>query len=344
MTIKINDEDFSSPAVINLHPCLTSSRYLSAVQESVIITNCCQDPNNPALVIIDFTLVGAYIFQPYVNIISVDENTSYSQHNIRPPLAVGHYKNVNIPINTACSTYYGQLVYDFGKVIDNFLSAQLITFELVMVGSVPLAYGVSYPSQTITASFDWNKGVLPSPVNLLYNEGFLSVVFEYKGTKDCSCDIQCVIPTGVGYNVQFCPDEQQNVILYQGDTSGDPYSVLIQLRDSIGNISSLEFQSLFTSKPLPPSVSVGTKPKRIDITISRQSVNFVSFDETLEYQVLRYRGKSSNAKIWKDWSHINWNHFVDYDVIPGETYGYALRFKGKFNEVSNLSDWTEVTI
>ncbi len=43
-------------------------------------------------------------------------------------------------------------------------------------------------------------------------------------------------------------------------------------------------------------------------------------------------------------SSINWNHFIDYNVIAGETYGYRVLFKGQFGEESIASDWTEITV
>lgn len=344
MSVKIPDRNFPNPATINLHPCMTSARYLNAIEESVTITNVCQDSTNTSLVIIDFTLVGAFLFQPTLKILSVDEDTSYQENDIRAPLAVGHFRNATVPINTNCTTFHGQLVFDFGRVIRNFLSAQVIEFMLIMEGTTPISYGVSYPNQTVTSTYDWLKGTLPSPINLTYTDGVLGVTFEYRGNLTCNCSLQCIIPSGVDHQLQFCPNEQQSINIYQGNTSGDPFSVIIRLSDGFGNLSSLEFQSLYTTKPIAPSASVGARPKRVDVSITRLSINGNPIDDSLDYQIFKYHGSETNQKIWKDWSHITWNHFVDYDVIPGETYGYAVRFKGKFGEVSNLSDWTEVTI
>jgi len=343
MSTKIPDTNFSGPSQINQHPCLSSSRWLNQVPETVSVVRCCQDVYNTSLVIIDFTLVGVFLFTPTLRILSVDGDESYTSQNIIAPLATGHTKNSALPINTNCNTFNGTLVFDFGRVIPGYTSAQIIVFELVMDGQVPLGYGVNFPNQTCSDSFSWTKGILPSPVNLSYDSnGNLSVLFEYKGNIDCSCNIQCTIPSGVSNQINFCPGETQSIVLYQDPNQSDPYSIIIQLSDSIGNISDLEFQSLFTTTPRPPIALSDTKPKRINVFIATESTNGVQLDGNAQYQILRYEGSASNHRIWKDWSDINWNSFVDYDIIPGQKYGYAVRFKGLFGEVTKLSSWSEV--
>jgi hypothetical protein len=344
MSTKIPDENFDGPTEINQHPCLTASRWLNAVPELVTVTRCCQDVYNTSLVIIDITLVGTFFFTPTLKIISVDGDTSYGTQEVVAPIAIGHQKNSSLPINTNCNTFNGTLVFDFGKVIPNYTSAQSITFELFMQGTVPTSYGVSFPNQSCSDTYLWNKGVLPSPVNLEYDQyGNLSVIFEYKGGVDCSCNIQCSIPSGVSSQITFCPGERQSITLYQDPDQTDPYTVLLQLSDALGNTSNLEFQSLFTTTPKSPIVLSDIKPKRINVFISTQSANGIELDNKAQYQIFRYAGNKSNYKIWKDWSSINWNSFVDYDVIPGQKYGYAVRFKGLFGETTKLSNWSEVT-
>lgn len=345
MSTKIPDTSFSGPNEINSHPCMASSRWLNLVPETVNITRVCQDSSNPSLVIIDFTLVGVFLFTPSVKILSVDGDTTYTSNNIIAPFAVGHFKNSTVPINTNCNTFYGTLVFDFSKSILNYTSAQVIVFELVMDGQVPSAFGISIPNQSCSDIYTWNKGVLPSPVGLTYdNNGNLSISFEYKGNIDCTCDIQCFIPSGVSTEINFCPDEVKQVTLYQNPNQADPYSVVLQLSDSLGNLSTLEFQSLFTTKPKSPIVMSDTKPKRVNVFISKESQNSVQIENKAAYQIIKYEGSKSNNKIWKDWSTADWNSFVDYEIIPGQKYGYAVRYKGIFGEVSKISDWAELTI
>lgn len=341
---KISDINFMSPEEINQHPCITSDRYLHTVPETVTVTQVCQDSYNTSLVILNIVLVGAYLFSPTLKILSVDGDTSYSSNGIIAPFALGHFKNPDLPINTNCSTYHGTLVFDFGRVIPNYINAQTIVFRLEMFGQVPLAYGVSFPNQTCSFTYTWTKGILPQPISLTYEGEQLGVVFEYRGNIDCSCNIQCVAPTGVSYQMNFCPGERQIVTMYQDPNSTDPYNILIQLSDSIGNLSNLEFQGIFNTMPKSPIVSIGYKPKRALVNIFKESANGVPILKESQYQILKYHGSRSNYTIWKDWSDVDWNHFIDYDLIPGEKYGYAVRYKGIFGDISRLSEWVEVTL
>jgi len=341
---KIRDENFSDPSEINMHPCVTSDRWLNAVPETVVINQVCQDVYNTSLVIFNISLVGAFLFSPTLKITAVDGDVSYSTNSVSAPFAQGHYKNPEIPINTNCATWHGQLVFDVGSVIAEYLSAATIEFVLEMQGQVPLSYNVSYPAQTAVTTFVWNKGIIPSPVNLTYVEGSLGVTFEYNGEVDCACDISCSVASGVTQNITFCPGEMQTVILYQDPNSTDPFSVLIQLSDTIGNNSSLEFQTVFNTEPKPPIVTKGDKPKRVSVGILKQSANNVEIDAVVQYQVLKYVGSPANATVWKDWSRHDWSNFVDYDVLPRQSYGYALKFKGLFDDESQLSEWSEITI
>lgn len=339
---KIANENFSAPAEINMHPCLTADRWLNLVLETVTISQVCQDPSNTSLVVIDISLVGAFWFTPILKVLSVDGDTSYTQQGVVAPFAIGHYKNPDIPIDTNCTIWYGQLVFDIGSVINNYLQAQEIVFQLCMVGEVPQTFGVVYPNQTAVATYEWQKGVLPSPINLQYSQGNLGITFEYLGEGICDCELTCSTAIGVTHSLVFCTNERQTVVLYQDPESQDPYSVIIQLVDTLGNQSNLEFQSVFNTVPMSPIVVKREKPKRTEIHITKQSVNRIPVDKEVQYQVLKYEGNSSNFQIWKDWSHRDWSNFVDYEVTDGNTYGYALRFKGIFDDQSKQSNWTEI--
>jgi hypothetical protein len=341
---KISDENFPRPQDINIHPCVTADRWLNAVPESVIIHQVCQDVYNTSLVILNISLVGSYLFTPTLKIVSVDGDTSYASNGVLGTFALGHYKNPPIPINTNCQTWHGELVFDIGRTIPDYLRANEIEFRLEMAGQIPLAYGVSFTPQTAITNYVWTKGVIPSPVNLTYFQGNLGVTFEYKGNEDCSCEISCSTSTGVSQSISFCPNESQTVVLYQDPNSVDPFSVLVQLADGLGNQSNLEFQTLFNTLPKKPIITAGSKPKRINISILKESANSIQVNNEVQYQVLKYIGSPSNYYVWKDWSRHSWNSFTDYDVLPGQLYGYALKFKGLFGDESKLSEWTEITI
>lgn len=336
----VRDEDFPLPIQINALDCVTSDRYLHKVNESVTINNVCQDPNNPSLVIINFSLVGAFLFTPFCKILSVDGDTSYQINDISPPLALGHYRNVDIPIDTHCETVHKELVFDFGKVIPNFLSAQSIKFMLGMIGTIPISFGINFPNQTPTTEFTWNKGVLPRPIGLTYSNGSIKVLFEYNGDKDCSCNIQCFVPSGVSHSITFCPNDIQTVSV-AASLTGSPFDFNITLQDSIGNQSNLNVFTVHNVIPQPPLASMQQRPLRIEVAISNLSLDAKDLAEA-DYQIIKYVGTPTNHFIWKDWSERAWSYFIDRDVIPGSTYGYAVRYKGKFGDKSLLSSWTVV--
>lgn len=343
MSTKVPDNVFPSPEEINEHPCITAARWLEKVDEQVSIVSVCQDSNNPSLVIFNIILVGAYFFMPTLKITSVDGDSSYLSNNISCSFALGHYKNPELPINTGCTVWHGQLVFDVGSVIPNYTTCNKIDFNLSMEGIVPQAYGVSFPNQTFDVNYSWQKGILPKPISLAYQNDRLVVYFNYEGTTNCNCNIECNTPQGVSHNIQFCPGETQQVTLYQNPDSTDPFSVLINLKDSLGNESSINFQSIFNVVPSAPILSVGSKPKRVEINIFNTSVNGINIEDKVMYQVWKYEGTKNNAKVWKDWSLFNWNYFVDYETIPGQTYGYAIRFKGVLGDISKMSDWSIIT-
>lgn len=341
MPTYIPDQNFPHPSEINIHPCLTASRFLNAVPESVTIGEVCQDSYNTSLVVFNISLVGAFLFTPTLKIVAIDGSPI---DPIVAPFALGHFKNPTLPINTHCTTWHGQLVFDVGVVVSNYISAHSIEFLLEMQGTVPQAYGVSFPNQIFSTSYIWNKGILPTPVKLTYNGGNLGIEFLYEGNRECNCNIQCTIPSGVSRNVSFCPGETQTIVVSQDPNSTDPYSLLIQLSDSLGNISNLEVEALFNTIPRTPDIVIGTKPKRINLSVNRLSENDVQISDKAAYQIVKYIGNPANYQVWKDWSYIPWNNFIDYDVIEGKEYGYAVRYKGSFGDISKLSSWATVTL
>ena len=340
----IPDENFPSPAEINEQPCVTADRFLNAVPQTVNISQVCQDIYNTSIVIFDISLVGPFLFTPTLRILSVDGDDSYGQNQITAPFALGFYKNPQIPINTNCRTWFGQVAFDVGGVVPNYLTASSIEFELVMESTLPQSFGVTYPNQPAVTTYLWTKTILPSPINMLYTNGDLQVTFEYLGELECSCDLSCSVATGVSQNVKFCKNESQIVTFYQDPNSTDPNTILLEMQDSLGNTSTVSFQSVFNVDPMPPSVLKGTKPKRLEVSIVKASAANVLVDSEIQYQVLKYEGSASNVTVWKDWSDRSWSNFVDYDVTIGKKYGYALKFRGKLGDESKISTWTEIIV
>jgi hypothetical protein len=344
MTV-ISDSDFRNPNQLGNLPGYSSSRFLDTIPESVSVVRVCQDSQNPSLVVIDFSIAGSYYFTPTVNILDVDGDGSYHTNQVVAPLFLTDERSSSIPINTYGGVVNAKIVADFGRVIPNFLYAQRINFELRMVGSVPISYGVSFPAQTPTTSYLWEKGVLPTPIDISYNNGVLQVFFEYNGQVDCLCNIQCVEPSGVASRINFCPNDTQSIVINQG-LSGDPFTFNLLLTDAIGNLSEFTATSYINVNPANPIVALRrpskSGPLRAEIGISNLSKNGVSIVDA-EYQIVKYTNSPHNYIVWKDWSERPWTNFIDYEIKPGNTYGYAVRYKGKFNDISNLSQWTTIS-
>lgn len=340
MTI-ISDEQFPDPVLINSMDCLSADRYLNSVPESVTITQVCQDANNPSLVIVSLTLIGAFLYTPVCYILSVDGDRSYATNNITAPIAIGHYRNNDMPISTECRTLNPEVVFDFGRIIPNFLSVSTIEFKIVMVGTASSTYNTAFISSNPYTIYSWNKGLLPSPINLRYNGQRLEVMFQYFGESDCSCNVQCLNYSGVGGQLKFCQNDIQTLSVTQ-TLSGDPYNLSIYLSDGIGNNSTIQVTTVINVNPKPPLVIRRYDPDRYEITISPYSVNNIEITEA-DYQILKYVGDNSNVTIWKDWSERSYGSFIDRDILPNTTYGYAVRFKGKYGDISNASAWQQVT-
>lgn len=344
MTV-ISDSDFKDPSQLGNLPGYSSFRFLETIPESVSIIRVCQDSQNPSLVIIDFSVAGSYYFTPTINILDVDGDNSFSVNNITAPLLLTDQRSSSIPINTYGGVVSGTIIADFGRVIPNFLYAQLINFELKMTGSIPVAYGVSFPAQAPATRYLWQKGILPTPIDIIYNNGVVQVYFQYNGQVDCSCNIQCVEPSGVSTKINFCPSDIQAISISQNLT-GDPFTFNFLISNGIGNLSEFSATSYINVNPSSPIVALRRSsksgPLRAEIGISNLSKNGVSIVDA-DYQIIKYTNSPHNYTVWKDWSERSWTNFIDYEIKPGNTYGYAVRYKGKFNDMSNLSQWATIS-
>lgn len=341
MSTRVRDEDFPHPSELNTSRCVASDRYLKKVDELVTIIRCCQDPSNISLVIVDYSLVGAFRFVPKCYILSVDGDESFETRGITAPFFPNHVKSDEVPILTDCEVHHGQLVFDFGSVIPNYVNANSITFKLEMIGEVPQAFGVSFPSQKPFDIYQWEKGILPNPLGIRYQNNTLSVLFSYGGNVNCSCNINCVLPSGVNYDVEFCPDEEQEIVIRQGSLNGDPENILLRLRDGLGNESKFDGQTIIGARVQAPAVTHYTTNFRNEIRISRRSESLIELKD-VNYRVLKFEGTYTNYSILKDWSDRSWDYFTDYDISPNKTYGYAVIYRDVFGMESNLSTWTIV--
>lgn len=339
MSIKIQDENFPSADDLNDLDCVIADRFLNSVEDALSIVNVCQDIFNISLVVIDFTLTGTFKYSPRCQILEVDEE-EYS--DVFVPLVSSYYLSTPLPLTTNCNVLQGKLCFDFGSVISNFVSANTIKFKLILEGAVPQSYGVDFTPNNPERLYVWNKGRFPSPVNLTYVNGSLIAEFSNPGATDCSCNLTCSIPSGVDIDLTLCPDQKQSVVIYTGGLSGQAQYINLTFRDSIGNESYINIQSLIDSSILPLTVSHNVAPFRNDIFMNRTLINGDTISTDSQFQIWKYEGTSKNYKLWKDWSSRDWSYFVDYDIIPGQTYGYSVRFRGAYGDLSNFSTWTTV--
>ena len=340
---QIPDHLFPTPAELNQIPCVSSDRLLKYVPEEVQVVSVCQDAQNPALLEVTFTLNGTFEYDPYCAILEVDGDTSYELRGVRAPLAIGHRNTSPVPLVASGGSITGTLVFDFGAVVPDVLSAHEIRFELGMVGTLPLAYGVSFSPQTPTIEYTWTKGVLPQPVGMSLVNGQLSVVFDYRGGLDCSCRLECISPTGVGYEFYFCEPQRQQIIVDRGYLTGDPSTFGITLQDSLGNTSDLIIQALINVLPAPPVLRHVAQPKRVEVQLPGTAQNNELLQDA-QYRVYRYENTDRNVVLWKDWASPAPASLVDYNVIPGKTYGYSVMYRGAYGDTSRMSAWATVQI
>jgi hypothetical protein len=155
--------------------------------------------------------------------------------------------------------------------------------------------------------------------------------------------VQCTNLSGVNYDLVLCPDETQEILIQQGDLDGSPQNILIRFRDSVGNYTDLNIQGMLGVLVDSPIISKNDTPKHVKVSINKRAINGDDL-QNVEYQVFKYEGSNKNYAIWKDWCHIDWNTFIDYDVIPGKEYGYSVRYKGQYNDITNMSSWATTTI
>ncbi|RMH16975.1 MAG: hypothetical protein D6698_08970 [Gammaproteobacteria bacterium] len=346
---KVKDKDFPSSNRLNKLKCVASDRYLKKVEERVNIVNICQDELNPSLVVIDFELNGVFNYTPTCLIRRVDTDGSYKDKKVVAPLLLSYPKSnpTKLPINTNCKTQVFTLAFDFAAVIPNFLSAKEIEIELKMDGTLPPSLKIPdfrRLDKTISHVYRWIKGPTPQFVAIRYNKqsGKLEFIFQFDSGFPCSCNIQCETLSGSIGGIQYCKDKRSRVIVdYTPDNNPQVFS--LQLKDALGNTTDISLSPLVELKPLKPTVSVLSRPRRVEVGISKQSVLGADFSDHISaVQVWRYQGTPSNAKIWRDWNDRDSRTLADTDVIPYSTYGYAVMFRGRFGETSLLSDWAVV--
>ncbi len=349
MAERIHNSLFRSPSVLNKLPCVVSDRYLEKVEEIVKILNVCQDELNPSIVWMTISLNGVFDYTPTCLLLEVDGDTTFGSNGVKAPLVLSYHRSSisSLPINTNCQTKTYVLAFDFGVKILQFLGSSNIKFRLEMAGVLPANLDIpdfQELSKTIFDIYDWHKGPTPNPYSLQYDTVTqkLSIYFDFNSGIPCTCNITCMAISGNLDNIQYCPDKISKITINY-DLQDDPETILLRFSDPLGNYKSLEILPLNNVSPQPPMVSYLSDPKRVEVGLSKNSVNGTKLTDNA-YQIWKYDNTESNISIWKDWSYREYTSFVDMMVVPGNTYGYAVRYKGQFGEESKLSDWTTVDI
>jgi len=339
----IPNNRFQNPEQLNSLAGVSASRSLRLADQTVEFITSCQDPNNPSLVFIEFSLAGIVSYMPVIKILEVDGDNSFETNTVVARIVTNDTRSIPLPIATNNGSLNGKILVDFGSAIPNFLAAQKITFKLEMIPQVAIIPGTTVPTTLIYKEYVWEKGVLPTPYTLSYENGVLKVYFQYLGEGNCACQIQCVTPSGVSSDINFCPDDIQAVSVTK-ELNGDPFTFNVVLRDGVGNTSTLDITTLINVIPISPIVSieeVSSRRLRAQISINRLNFRGISVSDA-DYQIIKYTDTPGNYVVWKDWSIRGWDTFMDYNIKEGHTYGYAVRYKGKYGDISEFSPWTSI--
>ena len=330
-------------------PCTAAGVGGVFVPESISITDICQDPDNLNIIYIKVGIQGVYSYTPTLTIKWEDKEHVFDSHYI--PSWNGESVE-SFPINTMCSSKTVTLAYDIGSSIDNFNTLSEFTVCLKFNGSSEDIFENQIISDTFQSSnpeveYQFYKGLSPVPYKLFYDEstGKIKVQYIDMGDTPCLCSINCVKPTSDDYNLTTCSDEIQEVTIDSNSIVGDPSNATITFIDSIGNITNIDINAMLNVKPAKMTALKLETPNRVNATFVHTSIYGASINkEKVSYQVLRYKNNSDSIKILKDWSSDGTDSFIDTDVLPGNTYGYSVRFKGEFGDVSRTSQWATVLI
>jgi hypothetical protein len=316
----------------------------------------------------DHTLLGDWI-----------EITSTFIENYRgyqDPLIV--WSSPTLKIDTFCSSVNTRIAFNCGTLIDDdmsatqgdlgsFASAPAIEFKIELAGAFPSEAFENtggchdpqleedavtslqvFASEDPTSNvFTYNKGVTPDPYYIYFDPttNELKIVYASLGTVACPCAINCVEPDLEDFEIPICDDELQVITVQATDIIGDPTDINIVFKDPIGNFTDASVHTVAGVTPRPPSPLVAPKPLHVQIVIPYASINGKAINPNkVKYQLLKYTNNSDNFVILKDWSSKKWDVVYDRDVRQGHIYGYAVKFKGEFNEESYLSTWKTVNL
>lgn len=338
MSFVIDDSDL---------PCTAAGIGGVFVPEELTILEVCQDSNDLGIVYIIATIRGVYAYTPQLEV-SWNGNSAVFDAQYIPG-----YKGEGVesfPIDNKCQTKTVTLAYNLGSVIEEFKTVAELGLHLTFNGTSDLiseseVINQTFQSSNPSAEYTFIKGLTPTPYKVYFDNvtDKFKVQFVGLGDKPCICAIDCAVPTQEDLDIAVCKDEAQEVTINKNSIVGDPSEAQITFIDSVGNQSTLDISIAVGMTPRRPQALHQTEPDHVRVTFAPISKNGAKIDN-VAYQIVRYKGTSDSAKIWKDWSKQPISSFVDADVKQNNKYGYAIRFRDDFGGVSNLSDWATVTI
>ena len=332
-------------------PCTAAGIGGTLVEESAEVIDICQDPDNLNIIYAHIRLTGAFDYTLSTTVIFNSVGINIANH------LVPFYKGEGVgsgSIVTNCGSITILVAHDLGSAISqgygSFNNIREFHFSFKFFGSPvsisqnPIAQQV-FQSIDPTAEATFYKGLTPEPYRIYFDENSNRLRIQYinMGDSPCLCAINCITPTQEEYTLTVCEDEIQEIEIDANSIVGDPTNVQFTFVDSIGNQSTVDVNSMVNVNPLKMFVQRKTKPFSILVGFSYLSTGHAVINkEKVQYQILKYINNIDNNFIWKDWSSEPRTEFIDTDIKSSLTYGYAIRFRGEFGEVSNLSAWSVI--
>ncbi len=217
--------------------------------------------------------------------------------------------------------------------------------------------------------YAFNKGYTPPPVTVQNHAdgNGLRLVFDSDTFTDagCVCNINCEgavltgLPTGGEGETTVCPStDGYNIDINIETTTADPVVINIDYTDSQGNQSSIEINSIYAISPQVLSYWVSNESgvDFIEVGPTFTTTEGTSIRSDISnWQVQRYVGSSNNTQVCVDWQPVEQLtspvHILDrtsdiarISLTSGNTYGFRVRYRSLYGEVSPWSDWITVTV
>ena len=232
---------------------------------------------------------------------------------------------------------------------------------------MPWTTGDDYRFTSYGYRFD--KGFTPPPVTVqnLDDGNGIRLVFDsntFTG-ENCICNINCegavtmTLPPGGEGGTTVCPSTDGYTVDVNVDsTNVDPVVIEITYTDSQGNTSTTEINSIGGIQPsvLSSWVSQEAGVDFIELGPTFVTTNGSNFrEEIADWQVQHYVGNANNSQVVIDWTQAeqitNPTHILNrtgdiarISLTSGNTYGFRVRYRSLYGEVSPWSDWITATV